>query len=128
MESAKAADPGQGRKTILVVDDEVLIRMALAGTLRAAGWTVVEAANADEALRILDAGMAIDLLITDLRMPGMMDGRGLVTAWRGRTGRSPVIVVSAEPREAALMAAVDGYFDKPFQGGLLRQRATELLS
>ena len=59
---------------VLIVEDDVLIRVLLADELRDAGLRVIEAANADEALSIFEAGAQVDLLFTDVQMPGSIDG------------------------------------------------------
>ena len=59
---------------ILVVEDEVLVRMMIADELRNAGYTVLEASSADEALEVLRHTPKVGLVFTDLRMPGSMDG------------------------------------------------------
>jgi two-component system, response regulator PdtaR len=65
--------------TILLIEDEGLIRMATAAMLEDAGYRVLEAMNADEALATLDTdGEEIDLVITDVQMPGKIDGLALV--------------------------------------------------
>src|SRR5258707_15324003 len=66
--------------TILVVEDEVLVRIAAAEHLRAAGYAVIEAADAAEAVRLMGAAPSIDLVFSDVDMPGAMDGNGL-RAW-----------------------------------------------
>jgi CheY-like chemotaxis protein len=64
--------------TILVVEDEVLIRTAIAEYLRHCGYRVIEAASADEAIVMLNqADINIDVVFSDLEMPGSMDGFGL---------------------------------------------------
>lgn len=60
-------EPARERPTILLVEDEILIRLNTAGHLRADGMIVMEAANADEALTVLESGAPIDLLLTDER-------------------------------------------------------------
>jgi CheY-like chemotaxis protein len=71
--------PGTGERprTILVVEDELLIRLAIADDLRQAGFLVVEARNADEALDYLACAEAPDLVFTDVQMPGSVNGIGL---------------------------------------------------
>jgi|SRR6516165_6793535 len=59
---------------VLFVEDEVLIRTPSAQTLRDAGFAVIEAANADEAWSYLEAGGPVDLVFSDIQMPGSMDG------------------------------------------------------
>jgi len=60
--------------TVLVVEDEVFIRMVSVDVLEDAGYTVIEAESADEAVRVLESGELVSLLFTDIRMPGRMDG------------------------------------------------------
>ena len=79
---------------ILVVDDEPLLRMALAEELRDAGFTVAEAANADEALAYYHASQNIDLVFTDVQLPGSLDGIALVDRLYDLNGFLPVIVTS----------------------------------
>jgi len=67
------ASPKRGR-VVLVVEDEVLIRMALADALRKRGFNVIEACNAAEALDVVEAGLRPDVLLTDVVLPGHMDG------------------------------------------------------
>jgi response regulator RpfG family c-di-GMP phosphodiesterase len=66
--------------TILFVEDECLISIIASDALRDAGYKVIEAANADEALAILLSQTPVDLLISDVRMPGSLDGLGLLAA------------------------------------------------
>lgn len=64
----------KNRQTVLVVEDEGLVRLDAAETLREAGFAVLEAANADEALAVVAGGENVDLLFTDINMPGPIDG------------------------------------------------------
>jgi CheY-like chemotaxis protein len=82
-----------------VVEDEALVRMTLVDVLEDAGFKVVEAAHADEALRVLEALSDIDALVTDVEMPrGSIDGFEL--ARRVRTGRQEIGVLVASGRAA----------------------------
>jgi len=94
---------------LLVVEDEILIRMDMARHLRGAGYDVIEADSADEALRILMADTNVDLVVTDLRMPGTTDGMELIKWIRRRASTIKVIVVSAY---------VDPYWDLPVEAVL----------
>lgn len=67
------------QRMILVVDDDVLVRTIASEGLRAANFRVVEAANGDEARIILDNLDDIDLVFTDIEMPGSLDGVGLAS-------------------------------------------------
>jgi two-component system KDP operon response regulator KdpE len=100
---------------ILVVDDEPQIRTLLKATLGRAGYAVVEAANAREAVNARSI-VKPDLILLDLGLPDR-DGLELVTALRGEP-RAAVIVVSArdqtEQKVAALDLGADDYVTKPF--------------
>ena len=65
--------------TILVFEDEALIRMVSADVLADAGFRVLEAQNADEAIAIMKGADRIEMMFTDIRMPGRMDGLELAT-------------------------------------------------
>jgi len=64
-------------EVVLVVDDETSIRIVVIKALREAGFQVIAAASADEAVILLAARAAVDLILTDFRMPGSMNGLGL---------------------------------------------------
>ena len=68
------------RRAILVVDDELFIRVVAADILEDTGMTVFEAADAEEALAMLDAHHEIALVFTDVNMPGLMDRIDLVAS------------------------------------------------
>ncbi len=76
----------------LVVEDELLIRLFTATALQEAGFRTLEAANAEEALRHLDAETAITALVTDIDLPGQVNGLGL--AWRAHALNSAVVLMS----------------------------------
>jgi CheY-like chemotaxis protein len=72
------------RPVVLVVEDEFLTRMHAAEMIEEAGFEVVEASNADEAVAILEARLDIAVVFTDIPMPGSMDGLKLARAVRSR--------------------------------------------
>jgi CheY-like chemotaxis protein len=67
-------------RVVLVVEDEVVLRMAVSAHLREEGFVVIEAVDAEEAVSLLGANRSIALVFTDITMPGSMDGNGLA-AW-----------------------------------------------
>ena len=71
-----------------------MVRAAICEDLRDAGLSVVEAATADEALSYLGAGQRIDLVFTDIQMPGRLDGIGLARRLRARHPALPVVLTS----------------------------------
>lgn len=83
------------QQTVLVVEDEPIIRFAVADTLRDAGYQVFEAANGDEAFHTLETGLLVDLVVTDINMPGTLDGLMLTAHIKTRTPTLPVFVVSS---------------------------------
>jgi CheY-like chemotaxis protein len=101
-EVAAARDP-----VILVVEDEVLIRISVSDFLRNEGFTVIEAGNAREALSVLRAHADIALVLTDINMSGVMEGLDLIRKIRQSYPAIKVIAASAyritEPVEAAVI-------------------------
>jgi CheY-like chemotaxis protein len=85
---------------ILVVEDEALMRAAAADHLRQAGYDVVEASNADEALRLLQK-VKIDVVLSDIAMPGSMDGLGLIRWLRSHKPQVKTIVTSDSEQPTA---------------------------
>lgn len=92
---AEHSDPGAsaGAGTILLVDDEEIVRATTADMLADLGYIVVEADSAEAALRLLDSGTRIDLLVTDHLMPGMT-GTELIDELRGRRQDMPALLIS----------------------------------
>jgi CheY-like chemotaxis protein len=91
---------------ILVVEDEVLIRISVCDFLRGAGFTVVEVGSAREALAVLKARADISLVVTDIHMSGAMEGLDLIREIRKSYPAIKVIAASAyrntEPVEASI--------------------------
>ena len=84
-----------GRKpVVLVVDDEVLVRTVAVDMVEQAGFEVIEASNADEAIRILESRQDIRAVFTDIQMPGSMDGLRLAQSVRDRWPPVALIVTS----------------------------------
>lgn len=98
---------------VLVVEDEVLIRILLADSLREAGYSVLEAASGDEALILLGLGVRCDLVISDVRMPGQTDGQALLRRIKLTQCDLPVILVSGHLLSVDAVNA-DGFFSKPY--------------
>jgi two-component system KDP operon response regulator KdpE len=113
---------------LLVVDDDVAIRTALAADLTLDGYEVVCAADGEEALELFGR-LAPDLVLTDLAMP-RLDGLALVRALRRRSGL-PIVVLSVrgaeEDKVRALDAGADDYVTKPFAAAELRARVRACL-
>jgi CheY-like chemotaxis protein len=82
------------RTVVLVVEDDFFIRMNASQMIEAAGFLVVEAANSDDAIAILEVRLDITVVFTDIQMPGTMDGLKLAAAIRGRWPPIHIIATS----------------------------------
>jgi CheY-like chemotaxis protein len=91
----------------------VLVRLPVAETLRDGGHAVVEAANADEALVVLASSTPLALIVTDVNMPGSMDGVALARHVRSTRPGLKVIVVSGRVDPASVHDAADAFLAKP---------------
>jgi CheY-like chemotaxis protein len=87
---------------VMVVEDEALVRLLLAERLRESGFSVIEAGRADEALTYIEAGGRVDLVFTDINMPGPINGIDLAREIRIRFPAIPVILTSGAHREEGL--------------------------
>jgi two-component sensor histidine kinase/CheY-like chemotaxis protein len=81
---------------VLIVEDEMILRMRAVDIVEDAGFTPIEAANADDALAILESRSDIEMLFTDIQMPGSMDGLKLAHAVRERWPLIKIILVSGQ--------------------------------
>jgi CheY-like chemotaxis protein len=97
--------PAQGgrRPCVLLVDDEPVVREVLAAELGEAGYEVAESENGESALKLLDRGSEVDILVTDLAMPGI-DGVALIRAAQGRRPGLPAILITGYAGDAAVLA------------------------
>ena len=82
--------------TILIVDDEASVRMALRAELEDAAMTVIEARNATEALHVLEANIHIEAVLSDIRMPGGFDGVALARLVERRWPSVRILLTSGE--------------------------------
>ena len=104
------------RPRILVVEDEFLIRLTLVEALTDEGFDVVEAESGDAALPVLNSDQAFDLLLTDIQLPGSLDGKRLAHHARQARPSLPVLFMSGrpEPAEEARSSPLDRYISKPY--------------
>src|ERR1700750_1555087 len=99
---------------VLVVEDELVLRMRAADIVEDAGCFPVEAVNADEAMAILESRSDIALLFTDIQMPGSMDGLKLAHAVHSRWPDIGIILVSGHVKPSAAERPTDSrFFSKP---------------
>ncbi|MCK8784743.1 PAS domain S-box protein [Roseomonas sp. NAR14] len=98
-EDAPAAGGGE---TVLVVDDEAMVRTLLVEALREHGYVVLEAGDAASGLRLLRSGTPVDLLVTDVGLPGGMNGRQFADAARVSRAGLRVLFVTGYAEKAAI--------------------------
>jgi CheY-like chemotaxis protein len=97
-------------QAVLIVEDEPLVRMSAVKIIEDAGFEVVEAASADEAMRILECRSDIRVVFTDIHMPGSMDGLKLAHAVRNRWPPIKIIVTSGRDLIAEQVLPEGGRF------------------
>src|SRR5271170_6560602 len=109
---------------VLVVEDEMILRMRAVDIVEDAGFNPVEAVNADQAISILESRSDIALLFTDIQMPGSMDGLKLAHAVHDRWPAIKIILVSGQVKPSDTERPADSrFFGKPLGVG---QMITEL--
>ena len=100
--------------TILVVEDNPLIRVMLCESLTVANYNIVEAGSADEAMALFEAEGPFSLVVTDIEMPGTMNGIGLANAIHERWPEVALIVTSGRVTPAAgVLPACAKFVPKP---------------
>jgi CheY-like chemotaxis protein len=114
------------RPVVLVVEDDYLLRLDAADMIKVAGFEVIEAANADEAIVILESRNDVAVVFTDIQMPGSMDGLRLARAVRGRWPPIKIITTSGQRIIEELDLPEGGRFlPKPYNltqvSGVLRE-------
>ena len=114
--------------TILVVEDELLIRLMIVEALREAGFEVVEASTADEALTIIKSGTPVHLVFSDVRMPGRMDGIALMSLLRKIRPELKLAVASGYSPDWPSPNLVDAFIGKPYDIPRAVNRMKALLS
>ena len=103
---------------VLIVEDEMMLRMRAVDIVEDAGYTSVEALDADKAIAILEARSDIALMCTDVQMPGSMDGLGLAHAVHARWPSIKIIVVSGQtPPAGSDLPPCSRFFGKPLEAG-----------
>ena len=113
--------------TILVVEDDVLVRHIASAYLRDSGFNVIEATGADEAIRVLKSEVHVDIVFSDVNMPGSMDGFGLAQWVRRERPRLQVILTSGGPRTAKEATEQGPILAKPYDHAALERYFRALL-
>lgn len=120
---------GQARTNrVMVVEDDFLIRLTLSEVLADEGYEVVEAGSGDEAVAVLAETADIDVLLTDIQLPGSLDGLALVAQVRQRRPDLPVIFMTGRPDTRTSQDPRDLFIAKPYLPSEICAAVRELLS
>jgi DNA-binding NtrC family response regulator len=117
------------RVAALIAEDEILIRWAVAEELRAANWDVIEVATADDAIELLQTAIEVDVVVTDVNMPGRNKGLDLAKVVVRERPDTKVVIMSghAQP-EAGDERLYDLFVSKPFDERYLADRLRSLMA
>src|SRR5258708_6229034 len=118
-------------ETILVVEDDIFVRMVISEYLRNCGYRVIEAAHADEALIVLQhLEIDVDIVFSDIEMPGSMDGLGLSTWVHANRPGLDVVLTGSVPRAANAAADLceQGPLAKPYEPQSVVDRIRRLMA
>jgi CheY-like chemotaxis protein len=117
------------KKVVLVVEDSAIIRMGAVDIVLSAGYEALEAGDADEAIRILESRSDIDLVFTDVQMPGTMDGIKLSHYIRDRWPPVKLLVASGNAiLEESSLPTGSRFFQKPYDDHAIADAMTSLLA
>jgi CheY-like chemotaxis protein len=118
-----------GKAVVLVVEDDPIIRMGAIDLVLSAGYEALEARDADEAIRILEQRSDVDLVFTDVQMPGTMDGIKLSHYIRDRWPPVKLIVASGNAiLEESSLPADSRFFSKPYDDHSIADAIARLLA
>ncbi len=118
-----------GKAVILIVEDSTLIRMGAVDLVLAAGYEALQASDADEAIRLLESRDDIDLVFTDVQMPGTMDGIKLSHYIRNRWPPVKLIVASgAAIIDEGSLPGGSSFFSKPYDDRAIANAIARLLA
>ena len=103
------------RARVLVVEDEVFVRLDIADALRNAGLIVVEAASADDAAAFVDAGQPLDALFTDVQLPGVLNGLSLARRVQVRHPDAAIVITSGDGMFRKEALGLGTFVPKPYE-------------
>ncbi len=125
------APPAGDGQTVLLVEDEASVRLLIGEVLQELGYAVVEAAEPESAIRILQSGRRFDLMISDVGLPGM-NGRQLAEIARSHWADLPILFVTGYAENAMVRTGFLGrnmaMIAKPFQIDVLSSKIGEMLA
>jgi CheY-like chemotaxis protein len=99
--------------TVLVVEDEPLLCELMADELKTIGFTVLRAATGEEAVKVIEGEEPVDVLFTDIRLPGALDGWDVAEKFRARNPSGPVIYTTGYSGTPARQVPQSTFLPKP---------------
>ena len=132
VDPAESTEEMMNHETILIVDDEPTVRMFVVDQLEEAGYVALEAEDGAGALRILNSSVKIDLLISDVGLPGGINGRQLADAARGVRPKLKILFITGYAESAVFshghLESGMHVLTKPFTVDTLARRISQLLT
>lgn len=114
------------RPNVLLVEDEELLRLVIGEELRDGGFEVIEASDGAVAMDVLAKQASIDLLVTDIRMPGVLSGWDVAEQARTLRPGLPVIYATGFSDDAPRIVPGGRFFKKPYRASAIIDAAREL--
>jgi CheY-like chemotaxis protein len=131
LHDASSESAAQPPPTVLVVADEVLVRLAISEYLRECGYNVVEASDAREAIEVMRSDVVVNVAFSDITMPGSLDGFGLAQWIRRERPDVKVVLSSGVARSAKAageLCEAGPMLAKPYEHADLERRIRTLLA
>lgn len=129
MNAARGDPKVAAEPLVLVVEDEVLVRMSISADLRARGFRVIEAHDADEAVEVLRMCDDIDIVFSDIVMPGQMNGADLALTWmRENKPDMPVLLTSGVAHGLLSIKNSGSVIQKPYDVERVAETLRALIS
>ena len=128
--SSLRPDEQQRKPTILLVEDHFITRWSAAEYLRRVGFKVIEAVDVTEAMGVINSGVTVDAVLSDVHMPGDEDGYALARWLAKHRPNVPVVLTSSAPRdpEAPKDGSLRRFVPKPYELSNLEQLLRQMLS
>jgi CheY-like chemotaxis protein len=120
-------DPVDKPQVVLIVEGEPVLRIVLGEYLRRYGFYPFAVRNAEEAIRMISVGVAVDIVFSDVRMPGAMDGYGLARWVRENRPDLPILLASEEVSNATAQLCEVETLAKPYDFDVAAQKLHETI-
>jgi CheY-like chemotaxis protein len=119
--------PSNARNVVLVVEDEPFVRLFGADLLEQAGFAVLQASNADEALHLLETHPEVRVVFSDVEMPGSLDGLGLARCICQRWPQIGIVLTSGHRIRMEMIPQEGKFLAKPYDGKALVRHIEEII-